>query len=151
MGVPDPSGKKDILRGTSRPIVRYLHLVGLIGRSHFFDQPHAAVRELRRFILCDRWVTILTSSAKSNISVSRSFGRSFTKRRKRSGPITEPCGTPLRIGMAPECSPPTRTLETRPERYASIQSTTSPRPKDFVVAKRNLWLTESKALAKQGR
>ncbi len=37
MGVPDPSGKKDNLRGNFRPIVRKLHLVGLIDRSHFFD------------------------------------------------------------------------------------------------------------------
>ncbi len=42
----DTSGKKDNLRGTSHLIVRNLHLVGLIGRSHFFDQSHAAVRAL---------------------------------------------------------------------------------------------------------
>ncbi len=46
MGVPDPSVKKDNLRGTSRPIVTKLHLVGLVGRSHFFDQSDAAVTEL---------------------------------------------------------------------------------------------------------
>ncbi len=80
----------------------------------------ALIEELRRFILCDRRVTILTSSAKSNVSVSRTSGKSFTKRRNRSGPIAQPCGTPLSIRMTPECSPPTCTLKTRPERYASI-------------------------------
>ncbi len=48
----------------------------------------------------------------------------------------EPCGTPLCIGMTPECSPLTCILETRPERYASIQRTTaSPRPKDLIFDK----------------
>ncbi len=55
----------------------------------------------------------------------------------------EPCGTPLCSGMAPECSPATCTLKTRPERYASVQrTTTSPRAKDFILAKRNLWFEE---------
>ncbi len=75
-----------------------MHLVGLIGRPHFFDQSHAAVRELRRFILCDLRVTILTSSAKSNVIVLKTSGRSFTKRRNMSG--HEALQTPLYIGMA---------------------------------------------------
>ncbi len=40
MGVPDLSGGKDNLRETFRPMVRKLHLAGLIGRSHFCDQSH---------------------------------------------------------------------------------------------------------------
>ncbi len=77
-----------------------MHLVGLIGRPHLFDHSHAAVRELLR----DRRVTILTLSAKSNVGVSRTSGRSFTKMRNRSGPITEPFRTPLCIEMAPDSS-----------------------------------------------
>ncbi len=67
------------------------------------------------------------------------------KRRNMSGPITEPCGTPLRIGVVPESSPPTCTLNTRSGRYASIHRTTTPHwQKDFSFLKINLWLTESK-------
>ncbi len=44
--MPDPSAKKDNLREISRPIVRFLHLVGFIGWSHFVDQSHVIVEEL---------------------------------------------------------------------------------------------------------
>ncbi len=65
------------------------------------------------------------SFAKISVSASRTSGRSFTEMRNKSGPITEPCGTQLCIGVSPECSPPTCTLETRPEGYALIHSTTT--------------------------
>ncbi len=90
MVVLDSSGYKDNVRVTSCPIVRCLHLVGLIGRSHFFDQSQE-VQELRSFMFGVRRVTLLTSSAKSSACTSRISGRSFMKRRYNSGPITEPC------------------------------------------------------------
>ncbi len=107
MVVPDPSGRKDNLRTASRPILRWLHLVGLIGRSHFWNQSHATAREPWRFVSWVLRVTILTSSAKNSISASRTSGRN------RCEPNMEPCGIQLCIGMASECSPPTYTLKTR--------------------------------------
>ncbi len=69
---------------------------------------------------------MLTSSAKSSVSASRASGMSFTKRRNKSEPII--------------C-----TLETRPVRHVSIHSTTtSPRSKGFIFAKRNLHLVQIK-------
>ncbi len=41
-------------------------------------------------------------------SASRVYGKSFTNRRSKSRPITDPSGTPLRIGMVLESSSPTR-------------------------------------------
>ncbi len=68
---------------------------------------------------------------KSSVIASTTSGRSFTKRAGLS---------PHRIGVAPESSPSTFTLENRPIRYASIHhATISPRLKDFIFAKRHLW------------
>ena len=45
------------------------------------------------------WKKIVVSSAKSLVLPSgQQIGRSLIKRRKRSGPKTEPCGTPQDIG-----------------------------------------------------
>ncbi len=92
-------------------------------------------------MVCARRVTILTSTAKSSVSNSMASGRSFTKRKNRLSRSPVHWNGPEN-GLT--CS-----LETHPVRYASIhRKTTSPRPKDFIFARRNLWLTEKNTLAK---
>ncbi len=66
----------------------------LIGRSHFRDQSQAVRRLSSVLSNCDRGEIIFKASANSRIlSFSRS-DRSFTKRRNRKGPRTDPRGTP---------------------------------------------------------
>ncbi len=57
-----------VIRNKSTPQIQN---PGWIGESIFFYQPHAAVRELWKFMFCVCRVTILTSSVKSSISDSR--------------------------------------------------------------------------------
>ncbi len=123
-------GEKDNLRGTSRPMVGYLQLAGLISKSHYGDQSHTKVH-----VLCPG-VTILKSSTMSSVSASSESRRSLRKKRNKSGPVMKPCGTPLRNGMIPENSSSKCFVEAHPERCAAIHlATASPRPKDFVFAK----------------
>ncbi len=89
MGVQGPSGRNDNLRGASCPILRLLHLAGLIGRSRFFDKSHAAMRELWWLMFGILGATLLVSFAKSSFSASKASGSSFTKRRNKSGPYRE--------------------------------------------------------------
>ncbi len=56
IGMSYPPGMK--LRGTSRPIVRYLYLAGSI------DRLHAVIIELRRLIFYANLINIFTSSQK---------------------------------------------------------------------------------------
>ncbi len=100
-------------------IQEYIGMVAFLG---------TAPRELWRFMFCASGVTILTSSMKSSARHFRAAWRSFTERRNKGGPIREPCGTPLRIGMVPKSSIQTCGLETRLVRFASIHhKTTSPK------------------------
>ncbi len=71
------------------------------------------------------------------------------EKKEKNGPITEPYGAIRCIGMVPECSPPTCTLETRPERYVLIhRTTTSPRPKDFTFCHKKFVIEGVKGLGK---
>ncbi len=75
LGIPDRS------QGTPRPMVRQLHLAGLIGKSHFCGQSRVAAGQLRGF--CVRGVTTKCSDSPSGAS-----GNSFTGRRNKNGLIT---------------------------------------------------------------
>ncbi len=68
------AAEKDGERGGRFPTVRYEHLLGLIGRSHFPAQSQAEEREERRRLDWDRGNTIFTSSAKRKAESPRAAG-----------------------------------------------------------------------------
>ncbi len=76
-------------------------------------------------------------------------GRSFTKRRDRTWPLTEPCGATLCIGMPLLVfSTDVYSQELTRKVCYNLPHDDTPWPKDFVFGKRNLCFTESKTLAK---
>ncbi len=136
---------KDKERRGRFPTVKYEHLLGLIGRSHFPAQPQAEERKERRRLDWDRGNTIFTSPAKRKAS-SRAVSRSFMYNRKSNGSMTNPWGTSLRQGASSKRTPSIWTWYDRFDKYDLIQFSTAPlMPEDFSLASRNRWLTESNA------
>ncbi len=80
MGMPDQSGKKDNLRGSSSPNGEVFALSKFDWYVPFLWW---------RFMFFVHRVTILTSSARSNASASGTSQKSFKGRRNKNGSITE--------------------------------------------------------------
>ncbi len=99
------AAEKDKERGGRFPTVRYEHLLGLIGRSHFPAQAQAEERKERRRLDWDRGNTIFKSSAKRKAESPKAVGRSFIYNRKRNGSMTDPWRMPLRQGASSEWTP----------------------------------------------
>ncbi|CAN0178455.1 unnamed protein product, partial [Bubo scandiacus] len=75
--------------------------------------------------------------------------RSSIKMLNRSGPKTEPWGTPLVTGRQLELTPLTTTLWARPSSQFFIQRSVCPsKPQAASFTKRMLWETVSKSLLK---
>ncbi len=76
MGMSEPSGGKATPKGLLAQS-EVVDIAGLIDMCNFCDQSHVAIRELWRFTLCVRGVTILTSSTMSRVSASSASRRSL--------------------------------------------------------------------------
>ena len=72
------------------------------------------------FPTLESFINRQVSSAKRTKSISlEDLSMSFIYKRKRTGPSTDPCGTPHRILRGDEISPATEILWTRSVRYDS--------------------------------
>ena len=92
------------------------------------------------------------SSAKSLTWDWMSWGRLFMYSKKRSGPRTEPCGTPELTGTSSEDSPSKTTAWVRPTKNDFIHVSVLPLMPCWESLKSNLrWLTLTKALLKSSR
>ena len=97
--------------------------------SHFFSQAAKLLRSSCRMSLSFLFLIHLyriQSSAKSLILDWTHSGMSFTNIKNRSGPITVPCGTPLRTLMLSALAPSTVTCCTLSVRKALIHSSVIP-------------------------
>ncbi len=83
--------------------------------SHFFDQSHAAVRELWRFMFCVHQVTMLTQPTKTSAIASRASGRWFTKRRNKCGPTTAHLNDPEVVSACVNSRNPSRKVYFNPQ------------------------------------
>ncbi len=93
------------------PMGRWLHLLGLSGRSHVIDQSHAERRLISVLLYWERGAIILTISAKSRTLPRCRSGRSLANSRSRRGLMTDPWEIPVPALRGTEKASCTRTLK----------------------------------------